>query len=326
MKQPAVRPQTRWILAFDATCATCRQIADTVQRAAGRELEILPLDHADLRAWRQPSAALRKPMLIQQTGERVRTWTGSAMVLPLTRRLGLRSTAAVLRGLGQLREESARPLPPHGAGGQAVGRSQFLRLGAGAAVAAGIVLFGKTPAFAENSCRTALEWARRNKANLPTTYDELTRYPVVYRRAIYGELSDASRSRLWLEHLKRYRSSSPRMSLRQSAVHERAVAWASVPAHFSATGESPAARELKELSSAAREAFDRPDMTAMLGTLGPAGRNSAARAEAAGACTCTDEDDLCTNATHCQYGQGGCQMYRGCGAFWQYVCNGLCIN
>ncbi|MEU2353929.1 bacteriocin fulvocin C-related protein [Streptomyces misionensis] len=324
----ATPPQVRWILAFDASCATCRQIAATVRQAGDGKLEVLPLSNPEVRQWRTTrpgEEAPPAPTLIKVTDGEARQWTGAAMALPLVRHLGVRSTTAVLRGLGRLRQESRRPLPAPGHG-DAMGRSQFLRLGTGAAVAAGIVLLGRTPAFAEDSCRTALAWAQRNKNSLPQRYSDLVTYPLVYRRAIYSELSAKARSRMWLEHLEHYRATRPDMTPQQRAVYDQAVAWASSPNHFADDNRTAATPALKRLSRSASEAFGPDGRSALLGTLGPAEAAEATARPAGGACTCTDEDDQCTNATHCQYGEGGCQMYRGCGAFWQYVCNGLCIN
>lgn len=78
----------------------------------------------------------------------MRTWTGAAMSIRLVRLLGARSTVRVLTALGQLSQrENERP--PSSPGRDAMGRTEFLRFGAGAVVAVGFILAGRMPALAD---------------------------------------------------------------------------------------------------------------------------------------------------------------------------------
>jgi hypothetical protein len=44
-----------WLLAFDASCGTCRKISSAVVDVCVRKLEVLPLLHPDVRQWREQS-------------------------------------------------------------------------------------------------------------------------------------------------------------------------------------------------------------------------------------------------------------------------------
>src|SRR5689334_14186033 len=115
----------RHVLAFDASCARCRQISAAVAHASGDRLEVLPLNNAEVRAWRERWFGERAPWvptLVRVVGDDIQVWTGRGMVVPLVRGLGPRSTVRVLRALGELREQ--RPEPATGPG--VVGRKRFL--------------------------------------------------------------------------------------------------------------------------------------------------------------------------------------------------------
>jgi len=102
------------VLAFDATCGTCRRISGAVEQACEGRLEVLPLADLDVRRWREETLGVDAewaPTLLRVGSERVRAWTGPAMAAPLVRWLGPITTT----------------------------------------VAAGLVLTGKTPAFASGT-------------------------------------------------------------------------------------------------------------------------------------------------------------------------------
>ncbi|MBA8822731.1 hypothetical protein FHX42_000060 [Saccharopolyspora lacisalsi] len=276
------------------------------------------MTHSEVRQWRERVLGDRarwEPTLLRVRDESVRVWTGASMGLPLVRRLGARSTAQVLRSLGQLRRQvNGYPLEP-----ASIGRARFLRLAGGAAVAAGIVFTGRTPAFAERGCAAARDWVEANKGRLPTTYDEITAYPMVYRRAIYSELSPVSKSGIWIEHLDRYRAAHPDLSTEQVKVVDAAKAIAANPTHFE-SGNRPD-RALAQLKESAVGSFGKAGAGALLATIGPPEYRSASGAPA---CECTNEDEYCPDRHYCQYKSSNCSFNDGCGTFGLYVCNGLC--
>lgn len=320
--------RTRWVLSFDASCGTCKQIAGAVAVASGERLEVLPLADPDVVRWRERAMGadrVRRPTLLRVTGTepdvQVRAWTGARMCVQLTRRLGPRSTLRVLQGLGELRRQSSgHPLDRADEG--AIGRGRFLRIGAGALVAAGLVLTGKSPAFAERAGAAAAEWVEQNKDRLPTTYEDIIAYPLTYRRAIHARLSPTAQRQLWMEHLSRYRAAHPDLDPRQRAVLSKAIATASKPATF----ESALAPDeaLDRLGTIAIEAFGKQQARGLLATLGSVPSPASHCPTLPDACECSTQSDYCSVA--CRYdGNNTClHTNKGCGTFWQYPCNGCC--
>ncbi len=104
----------RWVLAFDASCGTCREVSRAVARACDGRLEVLPLSHDAVREWRAQavgSSSQWAPTLLRVQDGRVRAWTGRAMGLALVRHLGPRGTMNVLRALGRLRHDDEETAP-----------------------------------------------------------------------------------------------------------------------------------------------------------------------------------------------------------------------
>lgn len=308
---------SRWVLAFDGTCANCRKISGAVAQACDGKLTVLPLSDERVGGWRElafGAGAPWAPTLLRVDGASVRGWTGPAMAAPLLRRLGPRSTARTLRALGELRRQDARHT---GREPGVLGRAQFLRLGAGLAVAAGVLFRGTAPAFAENEATGARAWVEAHRDALPTRYDDVVAYPVSYRRAIHEALPPKSRSGLWTEHLRRYAADRPQLTANQRTLVRRAQGVAGDVATFQ--GEPPA--ELADISRAVREAFGPDEARAMLGVLGP----SAAAAPPPPNCECNTIDVYCGWSGDCR--TGGCAVIgSGCGSLYIYSCNGLCYN
>ena len=90
------------VLAVDADCRRCRAVAAAVrERAPG--LEVLPLRDYRVAAWRREALGddpPHAPTLLAVTAaadgtDRVRAWTGAAVVAGLVATLGARRTAAL---------------------------------------------------------------------------------------------------------------------------------------------------------------------------------------------------------------------------------------
>ncbi|MFD5074286.1 bacteriocin fulvocin C-related protein [Streptomyces sp. NPDC058371] len=313
-------PDPRWVLAFDGSCATCRKISSAVFHACDGKLEVLPLDDERVWGWRESALgtdAPWTPTLLRMDAGQVRAWAGAAMTVPLVRRLGPRSTIRVLRALGELRRADAGHHQGRPATGRTLGRAQFLRACAGLSVAAGLIIRGSTPAFAENEHEAASRWVLTHRAELPTTYDDVVAYPLSYRRAIHEALPAKTRSGLWAEHLRRFKSSRPELTAAQHRVVDRALDLAADPATFE--GEPPA--ELTELGRTARETFGVDEARAMLAVLGPAADAWAPAPN----CECNKVDVYCGWSGDCV--DDGCHhTSTGCGSLYIYPCNGLCYD
>ncbi|WP_205629434.1 bacteriocin fulvocin C-related protein, partial [Jiangella muralis] len=259
------------------------------------------------------------PTLLRVDGDAVRAWTGARLAVPLARRLGLRTSAGVLRALGRLRREAAgHPLDRPGI----IDRAGFLRLGAGAVVAAGMVVAGKTPAFAERTCTAAQAWVDAHHEALPAGYDAFAAYPMAYRRAIYAAHPAAVRGTLWVEHLTRFGAARTGLSAAQRAVIDTAVALAADPAVHDPDGRPDGA--LRDLHDDAVAAFGEQDAYALLGTLGP-DDGSAALAARAPDCDCSTYSVWC-HGYPCRRGMWNCRTSDGCGDLWAYKCNGMCLT
>ncbi|SED66398.1 bacteriocin fulvocin C-related protein [Jiangella alba] len=308
----------RWVLAFDASCGTCREIWAAVARAAGDRLEVLPLRHPDVEDWRRRAGDPEwAPTLLRVDGDAVSAWTGARMAVPLARRLGPRTSAGVLRALGRLRREAAgRPLdrPVHD-------RAGFLRLGAGAVVVAGMVIAGRPPTFAERTRTAAQAWVDAHRDALPAGYDAFAAYPVAYRRAIYAAHPVAVRSTLWVEHLTRFDAARTGLTAAQRAVVDDAVAIAADPAAHAPGGRPDDA--LLDLHADAVAAFGESDAYALLGTLGP-DDGTAALAARAPDCDCDTRYVWC-HGHPCRRGMWICRRSEtGCGDLCGFECNGMC--
>jgi hypothetical protein len=304
---------TRWILAFNASCGTCRAISERVEQTCDGKLEVLPLTDAKVEQWRKQALGAQAPwqptlLRIADHDTDVQAWTGPAMGLMLVRRLGLQSTTRVLAALERLRRgEEERPVSGN------IGRGQFLRLCAGGAVAAGMILIGKTPAFAAGGNQMWAEaqaWVAANHDQLPKTYDELIAHPLIYRKAIYNASLPSVRGQFWQEQFKRYRAAHPTLSAKQEAVLDR----------FLELARTNFATLSKADEQAAKDAFGTSEAHTVFATLGPESTTSSLK-PADQACNCTVGHDWCSDS-HCHL--TSCAIVSGCGALWQYNCNGLC--
>lgn len=332
---PAKNAAERWVLTFDASCGTCREISAAVGDASGGRLEVLPLARPEVQRWRSRAFGENPPFtptLLKVRGagedEVVHAWTSRGMALPLIGRLGPSKTLRVLAELGRLRAEADQPMEQLQA---ALDRKSFLRLAAGAAVASGLLLAGKTPAFAQERRAAAAAWVARAKDDLPQTYEAFSRYALDYRREIYRALPVDTRARLWREHLKRYRTAHPSLSALQKQALARAESFiandlAFDPSWVRQPEQQQAERQLRRdvITS-----FGKAEAYQIVATLGPSrqpGRTEDLIAPMGkwGKCDCNMDDQWCSS--HCVPSAGGyfCEEHLGCGWWWVEPCDGFC--
>jgi hypothetical protein len=133
-------------------------------------------------------------------------------------RLGPRRTVLVLHALGDPEREGQAD--SNQAKGPRIGRRGVFRLSAGAGIAAALLLNGRMPAFAaESRALTAgRSWAQANQSPHVGQYDELAKFPMAYRPAIFAGLSPSVRSSLWVEQVQRYRRVHSKMTAEQTRV------------------------------------------------------------------------------------------------------------
>ena len=315
----------RWVLAFDGSCGACRRVSEVVFEAAEGKLEVLPLAHAEVRQWRarsQGSSAEWAPTLLRVDSSQVRTWTGPGMVVALVRRLGVRSAVRVLRALGEQHHDSTATESPGSAGLARIGRTQFLRLGAGVTVATGLLVKGVAPAWAQaQDASSAQAWVAANRDRLPVTYEEVAAHPMAYRRAIVQALTPAQRSQLWVEHVRRFRAAHPGLSGEKAAAVNRAEKAAATVSVFE---QGPGHTALSDLHRQAVNALG-PDQAAVL--LSRLGAPATGTARQLPDCECSSLQDLCTGNRNCQPRDDVCTRTEGgCGTFWARICDGLCFD
>lgn len=314
----------RWVLAFDASCGSCKAIAARVDHACSGRIEVLPLSHPDVVRWRESCGSEWGPTLIRVgPGNTARTWVGRSMVVPLMRSLGPRATVSVVSALGTLRrsERDRDPIAPEAdAPTGSVSRKRFLLLGAGALVAGGLVLTGRTPAYAGGD--PANDWVQANLSQLPQTYEEFGSHPVDYRRAIYRALSPEARQSLWRQHLSNYRDNHPQLTSEQISALAHADSYIVTPDAFASIDASTTVPELDRLKTAVDAAFGSDESRRIIAILGPPTDSEAPSPARLRSCTCSVISDWCDNSLRCH--NDACVQHGGCGTFWNYTCDGLC--
>lgn len=131
-----------WILAFDAGCRSCRDLADDVERLADGRVTVRNLRDAEVDAWRRAASdgdPPWAPTLLRVDGDDVRQWVGTALSLRLLDLLGPLRAWRVARAVSRSQALAT-------AQEKAASRRRFLRA---APVAAGAFLLSGGRAFAQ---------------------------------------------------------------------------------------------------------------------------------------------------------------------------------
>ncbi len=352
MRKSRTADAERWVLTFDSSCGRCREISSRVLQASAGRLEVLPLNHRDVRSWRaayfgpEPPHA---PTLLRLRDGAVRGWMGPSMAPVLIRRLGARSTLRVMIALGKLREQPM--ITDVRSSGRRMDRAQFLRLCVGAAVGARLLLTGTTPAFAASSDnQVARDWVKANKGALPQQYDAVTSMPMSHRREIFRASSPSVRSQLFVQQLTRDRTDhAPTLTAKQRAALDRGIELFSNPQLFAANGLTDGNRKaIDALRNEGIGSFGAGKAAALFASLeSPAilaqepGQRMSDEATVAAAkassqagtrdwyddCTCANASDYCSGRLKCDKLDGSyCDHTNGgCGSGWVYDCDGLCL-
>lgn len=171
----------------------------------------------------------------------------------------------------------------------------------------------------ESECARAHAWVARHKADLPTHLDGLSRYSMVYRRAIYAATPLEGRKLFWREHFATYTTgpSAYVLTAKQKALVEEAASRLDV-----LLGEN-ASNEREAIVRRALAEFGRPLATRVFATLG-----SVPESATVSICDCHQGSvltcvDIVGPNTECRESQ--CREAAiGCGTFWASSCNGTC--
>jgi hypothetical protein len=303
-------------------------MSDAVARACDGKLQLRPLASQEVQQWRAEALGPQAPWAptLIRVDERVSAWVGTRMALVLARHLGPRSTLKALRALGELRERAqAYAGPPEEPSRPGMRRAQFLRVAAGSVIAGGLVLAGKAPAFAATEVSAAQSWVNAHAGALPSSYEEFANFSLPYRRAIFGSLSPAVRSRLWSEQLNRYLVAHPDLPANQRAALRSAITMAADESVFDPERSDWSATHHARLSAvtdAAIQAFGSDEAHGLIANLGTSA--AAVKPDAGPPCDCSLVSNWCASrcigAPYCVCGISS----GGCGTFWAYDCNGQC--
>ncbi len=119
-------------LAYDAGCAFCSSLSDSVATVAGSQIEPVNLSDSTTEAWLnqvRPLGWKFAPYLLKVTDREVKAWTGMSAAVRLGVIIGPRRAMKLLRMIGQLTLESSKPA--------SLQRRRFLKLSAYTAAASG---------------------------------------------------------------------------------------------------------------------------------------------------------------------------------------------
>ena len=222
-------------------------------------------------------------------------------------------------------------------------------------------LFHTANATKRPVCQRASEWVASHQADLPLRYAEIRKYPTIYQRTIYGNLSPAQRAVLWREKLSVYSAKDSDLPREQHDLVLRLLrnlpnytgdpngilrgASAKDPSFVSELREAFGAAELQSMfgqldtradsSVAASDRVGLGATTGIAGTLANMVENVSnllghSRALAAfSTCSCHDGDNTgCPFGTQCKLPQGMDRCTPTptsvCGFDGDQTCNGLC--
>ena len=126
----------RLILGYDAGCGTCSDLAQRIEEQVGDKLEVRSLSDPKVEHWRKREMgedAPWVPTLVEVDSGKTKVWTGLAMGLVLSRKLGPAATWRVMQVLGDIGAAARQDRPSMGS---ALSRSKFLKgmVGTGAAL------------------------------------------------------------------------------------------------------------------------------------------------------------------------------------------------
>jgi len=172
------------------------------------------------------------------------------------------------------------------------------------------------PAGDPPECVVAARWVRAHRGELPTTLREISRYSILYRRAIYDALPPATRQALWREQMEGFlRPDQPFTPAQRAAIRE---SMALLPALTTAHPDRATGDRLRDHL---KTLFDPPTYRRVFGTLGPQPAPDRQAAAKRPLCDCESDYD-CGGYGSCSYVI--CSFTSGCGPYWGYICTGVC--
>jgi hypothetical protein len=183
----------------------------------------------------------------------------------------------------------------------------------------------------EDNCEQVARWVDQNRDALPSTYDEIVRFPDQYRGAIFGALQPEMQSALFRAQIARFRF---RQSLtdEQLAVLNRADTLMSPALYTKRDSLDPDTVEMMhDLERRSTAAFGLEEARALIAHLGPPEETTPeettadppVRALDRPYCGCSTSSDWCfVSGKTCRVIP--CISTNRCGSGLIYRCNGVC--
>jgi hypothetical protein len=109
-------------------------------------------------------------------------------------------------------------------------------------------------------------WVEAHRDSLPQTLEELSKYPMPYRRAIQGAVPPAVRAAFWCDHLRSFLNRDAKLSLDQQAFLQEAIG--EMPA-MCAAPRSEGQELARKLETRMMPLFTREQAYWIFGHLGP---------------------------------------------------------
>ncbi|MGK3965410.1 bacteriocin fulvocin C-related protein [Sorangium sp. So ce118] len=187
--------------------------------------------------------------------------------------------------------------------------------------------------LAGESCASIGAWVAAHRESLPATYEDITLFPVAYRRAIFAALPAETKSQLWQQHFQAYMEARPGLGLEQKTFIEK-LSSVALPQLFAHPGDGEVDSDslgarVNTLASEGDVLFSSDDLFRLMANLGPveedAPSSDSLRAQK---CKCSTSSDWCGHegpGLRCIKGRDRCDAQSfGCGALGRFRCDGLC--
>jgi hypothetical protein len=111
-------------------------------------------------------------------------------------------------------------------------------------------------------------WVAANASVLPDTLEELSAYPVEYRKAIVGALSPEKKQILWQQQIRNYIATTPGLPSERRLFLARVLAAMDDPQFFVTKDGKPALAVARDICAEAKGVLS-PDEKPLFTTLGP---------------------------------------------------------
>lgn len=188
----------------------------------------------------------------------------------------------------------------------------------------------------QRGCIAANAWVEEHADNLPTSFAAISKYPVQYRKAIFRKLTPKQKANVWSDRLRKV-PGNILLTKKQHALLGKIIKNLS-PAVFDKNADRDFISD-KTLKSV----FGETKAGNIFASLRPVqemresqlrsilyGMNRVVSSYEVGilqTCSCSQSSDYCGLDHECTTNPSNrCSTSDGCGTFWLYDCDGVCIG